>query len=101
MKKPGGYFEDVQEVGELTRESLPPETVEVLDVFDQAGITARATVTEADADLLCMCPHGHGQHLCHPVLPMACPGFLKVPQGGMSAPPAEIEVCPAVRLVIY
>src|SRR2546427_10967260 len=33
-------------------------------------------------------PHEHAQHLCHRVLTMACPGFLTVPQGGMSAPPA-------------
>jgi len=33
-------------------------------------------------------PHEHAPHLCQRVLSMACPGFLTVPQGGMSAPPA-------------
>jgi len=33
-------------------------------------------------------PHEHAQVLCHRVLSKACPGFLTVPQGGMSAPPA-------------
>jgi hypothetical protein len=36
-------------------------------------------------------PHEHAQHLCHRVLSMACPGFLTVPQGGMSAPPAIVS----------
>ena len=34
-------------------------------------------------------PHEHAQHPCHRVLSVACPGFLTVPQGGMSAPPAN------------
>src|SRR5437867_12893220 len=45
-------------------------------------------------------PHEHAQHLCHRVISMACPptlselrracpGFLTVPQGGMSAAPAR------------
>ena len=33
-------------------------------------------------------PHEHARHLCHRILSKACPGFLTVPQGGMSAPPA-------------
>jgi hypothetical protein len=33
-------------------------------------------------------PHEHAQHFYHCVLSLACPGFLTVPQGGMSAPPA-------------
>lgn len=32
--------------------------------------------------------HEHAQHLCRPVLAMACPGFLTVRQGGMSTLPA-------------
>ena len=34
-------------------------------------------------------PHEHAEHLRHRVPSMACPGFLTVPQGGMSAPPAK------------
>ncbi len=36
-------------------------------------------------------PQEHAPNLCHHVLSMACPGFLTVPQGGMWAPPAEID----------
>jgi len=34
-------------------------------------------------------PHARRQHSCHRVLSVACPGFLTVPQGGMSAAAAR------------
>src|SRR5208337_536811 len=44
----------------------------------------------ADAHIvICVRAHGDSQRLCGRVLSMACPGFLTVPQGGVSAPPAQ------------
>jgi hypothetical protein len=35
-------------------------------------------------------PHEHAQHPRHRILSVACPGFLTVPQGEMSAPRASL-----------
>ena len=49
-------------------------------------------------------PHKHAQDPCHRVLPVACSGFLTVPQGGMSAPPTvslALKLDTAVRCVEF